>query len=93
MKLANLIKEAITKYKNLQFYDSFYFHPGQQHFVYWWVKDGPFEGATGQYYKIVSNFGDRATIEPHILDDLKKYGKVKGNPTGAYVLYKNTYNK
>ena len=86
ISLKSLLKEG--RYRGMTFYDSFYNKPQDQHFIVWEVTDGPLEGQTGKYYKIVSNFGDRATIETHILDDLKKHGKVKGNPTGAYVLYK-----
>jgi hypothetical protein len=85
IKMKNLIKE--DKFKGMMFYDSFYFRPQDQHFIYWTVKDGPLEGLSGQYYKIVSNFGDRATIEVDKLSDLKKHGKVKGDPTGAFVAY------
>lgn len=81
----SIIKE--DKFTGMMFYDSFYFKPQDQHFIYWTVKSGPFEGTIGQYYKTVNNFGNRATIGVEKLNDLKKHGKVKGNPTGAFVTY------
>lgn len=87
MKLKNLIKE-VHPYKNMKFYDSFYFKPGDSNFKYWTVTGGPFEGRHGQYYEIKSSDGDKSTVDPYRLETLKRQGYIKSKTTGAWKIYK-----
>ena len=56
--------------------------------IYIWLSNHIYESRISLKSLLKEGRYRGATIETHILDDLKKHGKVKGNPTGAYVLYK-----